>query len=121
MKLYPAEPGIRLQRAEALKLTQDTHGALRLWTQLAAPSNARHLAAKILCQLDQGDTIQVEPSFEPAVSQEFIHWYRALIAAGSDDLVLRINTHLDRLGRLLPTAGKILDQALAEAGDEAVV
>jgi tetratricopeptide (TPR) repeat protein len=121
IKLFPADPGVRLLRAEALTMIQDTPGALQLWQSLSLPSNARQLAAKLICQLADGQEVHLEPSFEPAVSQEFIAWYRALIAVGADKLVLTINSCLNQICQVLPRAGKILEQALDEAQNEAVI
>jgi glycosyltransferase involved in cell wall biosynthesis/Tfp pilus assembly protein PilF len=121
IKHFSRHPAILTLRAQALLYRQETAAALDLWRQLPALSNARHRAAQILCELVEDVSPNLHSVFEPAVSQEFITWYRHLIKAGADDLIHTLNRHMEQIRQILPSAGRILDQAFAEAENEAAV
>jgi tetratricopeptide (TPR) repeat protein len=121
-KHFPDEPRVLAQRAEALVLTQQVQRALLLWRR--CQGNDRAGAALVLCQLlsdeDLGPAKVVSPA-EPAVSQEFLRWYRRLLDYGAAPIVQAVNSKLDRLRTALPTASQTLEKALAEAAREAAV
>ncbi|TXT51796.1 MAG: hypothetical protein FD140_1437, partial [Limisphaerales bacterium] len=52
---------------------------------------------------------------EPAVSGEFLRWYRRLIEFGAEAAVTAVNGRLEELRAVLPTAAGRLAAALAEA------
>ncbi len=104
VKHCPDHPGNILQRAEALLLNSDVDSALPLWTKAHSPKNARHLAALVLCEFLSGDCHRSFPSAdETSVSQEFLKWYRQLIAAGAHGLVNQINEGMDTLRPVVPS------------------
>jgi tetratricopeptide (TPR) repeat protein len=117
IKQFPQERTISLQRAEALLLGERAAEALPLWRDACASSNdATHRAARILCELVAGEPAAAVPSGdEPAVSREFLKWYRRLITTGKTQTVAVLNDRIDRVAEVLPTTGKILEAALAEA------
>jgi glycosyltransferase involved in cell wall biosynthesis/Tfp pilus assembly protein PilF len=117
IKQFPQERTIALQRAEALLLGERAVEALPLWRDAGASSNdATHRAARILCELVAGEPAAAVPSGdEPAISREFLKWYRRLITTGKTQTVAVLNDRIDRVADVLPTTGKILGAALAEA------
>jgi tetratricopeptide (TPR) repeat protein len=115
LKYLPQEPWVVLQRAEALLLAQDVDGALALWQRLSAPMPPRAWAGRILCECLRGLPSTVPPNAEPAVSQELLGWYRRFLDWEAGDLVRAVNDHVPRLQQLLPTATRVLEQALLEA------
>jgi tetratricopeptide (TPR) repeat protein len=119
--LFPDHPVILWHRAEALLLTQNTQASLEIWERVASPSNARQMAAKILCQLVESKPCATNPGFESAVSQEFLKWYRVLIKLDADQMIQEVNDHISELIKVLPSAGKLLGYALAEARRDAAV
>jgi predicted Zn-dependent protease len=117
IKQFPQEQTIALQRAEALLLGERAAEAVPLWRDAGASSNdATHRAARILCELIAGEPVEaVASSEEPAISREFLKWYRRLLAAGNAQTVAVLNDRIDRVADVLPTTGKILGAALTEA------
>ena len=82
-------------------------------------SNPRQLAAWFLCELLCDGEPEIPPDLEPAVSREFLKWYRALLQAGAAGLIGSVHSRLDRLRLGLPLACQLLEQALVEAESEA--
>ena len=75
------------------------------------------LAAVVLAELAEGDLVSgVGFANEADVSREFIAWYRRLLATKAQKAVVAINGKLESLARVLPTASRMLKQALEEAG-----
>src|SRR5262249_9581229 len=118
IKLFPEDQTIIVQRAEVLLLSQEIDQALPLWRKSQTSSNARHLAALFICEtLSEGEGAAPQVR-EPAVSQEFLKWYRTLIGAGAAGVVGRLNSKSDVFSPVLPSASRVLEQALREAGNE---
>ncbi|HEY2951929.1 MAG TPA: glycosyltransferase [Verrucomicrobiae bacterium] len=121
IKLFPEDQMIIAQRAEALLLNQEIDQALPLWRRTQTSSNARHLAGLFICEALSDGECAVPEVMEPAVSQEFLKWYRALINAGASGAVGRLNNKSGALHAFLPSASRVLEQALLEAGNEVMV
>ena len=116
VKHFPKHPAILLQRAEALMLAQQAEAALPFWLEAHSPKGARHLAALTLCEFIAGDcSRQFPPADERLVSQEFLKWYRQLIACGANSLVSQLNERLGDLERILPGAVGALTAAMKKA------
>ena len=77
----------------------------------------RTLAALILCEAVEKPTTHApdEGADESLTSREFINWYQRLIKLQSRPLIERVNEQLEKLGRALPTAAKMIESALAES------
>ena len=118
LKQHPRSSSIRRQRSEALLLSGHITAALPLWIECAEDKpDARGLAAVILCQLAEDlTTTPCQAADEPAVSREFIKWYRRLIDVNRHDLLGRLNQRRSHLAQALPTAAELLRTALQEAG-----
>lgn len=121
LKFLPEEPWLVMQRAEALLLGQDIDGALQWWQRLAAPLHPRALAGRILCECLRDLDGTVSLTAEPAVSQEFLNWYRRLVQWQASEVVHAINDKIDALRSVLPTAVRVLEQALLEANRQTAV
>jgi len=112
---FPENPGLLLQHAEALLLGQNAERALPLWLKAHSAASARHLAAIVLCEVAAGaSSRQFAPADEPAVSQEFLKWYRQLIRFGAAALVRQLNSQLPALRNVLPSGAAALENALKE-------
>jgi len=115
---------IMAQRAEALMLSDDAAASAGLWERVASrnPNNVV-LAALIACE-NIGGTITHVPqqgAEEVAASRAFIGLYQRLIAAGAQNTVIGLNARMGQLGRVLPTAARILETAVAEANQPELV
>ena len=55
---------------------------------------------------------------EEQLSRVFIGWYQRLIGAGAPIAVAKVNSELDKLAVILPTAARMLRTAFAEAAAE---
>lgn len=114
----PQDPVLRLQRAEALLLSQDIATAQplweRLWSDEPRPST---LAALIFCQLagENATSLPSDPFGNGVTSRAFLDWYRKAVAAGARPSIERINARLERLEQALPEAARMLERVLAEA------
>lgn len=117
LHLFPKNPTIIAQRAEALLLAGDVEGSLTLWRQNASPAHPRARAAEILCESLSGQiAARVKGTAEELqVSQSLLEWYRKLLEVGAHELVSRINSALPKLAEALPTAAQVMSAALAEA------
>jgi tetratricopeptide (TPR) repeat protein len=121
IKHFPSDRGLLSLRAEALLLNQQIEPALSLWQRWQDPANARHGAALVLCQCLCGQEPTCPSDKERTVSQEFLKWYRKLISYGANAVVGALNGKLSLLKAAVPSATRLLEQALLEAGAEAAV
>ena len=116
MKHFPKHPAILLQRAETLLLGQQVEAALPFWVEAQEQGSARRLAALTICEFLTGHCRRRFASAdERLVSQEFLKWYRRLIAFGAHSLVRQLNERLAELGDILPGAVGVLTAALKQA------
>ena len=116
IKHFPQDRMLALQRAEALLLCERAAEALPLWRQAGASGAATPRAAQIVCELVAGGPVTaVATSDEPAVSREFLKWYRRLVRWGASGTVLKLNENVQVLRNALPTAVATLEAALSEA------
>ena len=117
-KALPDNPAVAMQRAEALMLNGHATEASGLWRNVwLSEPQPRLLAAWILCEV-AGSRVPHSPSAgedERTASREFIQWYQKLIVARAESVVEKINGQLDRLKHALPSAAKMLENALMEA------
>jgi glycosyltransferase involved in cell wall biosynthesis/2-polyprenyl-3-methyl-5-hydroxy-6-metoxy-1,4-benzoquinol methylase/tetratricopeptide (TPR) repeat protein/GT2 family glycosyltransferase len=119
---YPEDTRLLLQHAEALLLGQNAERALPLWLKAHARKSTRHLAAIVLCEIATGVSgHRISSAEEPAISQEFIKWYRQLIRFGAAVLVRQISSQLPALRCVLPSAAVALENALKGAPAAATV
>jgi tetratricopeptide (TPR) repeat protein len=118
---FPGEAQIFQQRVEALILHQDAQEALITLRRGCPLATAQLEAALVLCELLSGPGWSEFGSPETALSQEFLKWYRALIAWNASPIVNAINSRLARLREMLPSAARWLEQALLEANEQAAV
>jgi tetratricopeptide (TPR) repeat protein len=117
VKIFPAHAGIAEQRAQALLLSGRINEALPLWRQLAAGPNPSHRAALLVCEARLNLPIQPPaPELAARVNQEFVSWYRRLLAANAKKVVNVLNHRMDLLRPVVPGAVKMLEAAMAEAG-----
>jgi GT2 family glycosyltransferase/Tfp pilus assembly protein PilF len=116
IKHFPQHPAIKRQRAEALLLSQSSEEALTLWQEVPSPDSSRDLAAMIICEVIEGKCTRSLSTAERAkVGQEFLRWYRQLVAANATSIVSRLNDKLSEIGDVLPEVQKILEAALRDA------
>jgi tetratricopeptide (TPR) repeat protein len=114
---FPDDRAILLQHAEALLLGQNVERALPIWLKAHWPDSHRHLAAIVLCEVACGVANRRIPSAdEPAVSREFINWYRQLVQFGAAALVRQLNNSLPVLGAVLPSAAATLAVVVEHVG-----
>jgi hypothetical protein len=119
-KYFPDHPGLALQRAEALLLTQDAEGALPLWRQAHSPNNSRQLAAVVLCEFLTGNCQRRFPADEEAlVSRELVKWYRSLIAAGAHSCIARLHGRMEEVRSVAPGFAAVWDAANRQAREKA--
>lgn len=122
LKVLPAESAIIAQRAEALLLNQDPAAAKPFFKQLyTAENQARWLAGLILCEALDGNVTHTPqtPAETAATNQEFLNWYRRCLAAGTRDLIVRLNEQSAALQTALPETAQILQAVAAQAAEEA--
>jgi glycosyltransferase involved in cell wall biosynthesis/Tfp pilus assembly protein PilF len=116
-KTFPAHAGIAEQRATALLLSGRIDGALPLWRQLAGGPNPSHRAALLVCEARLNLPLQpAPPELAVRMDQEFLSWYRRLLAANAKKVVSVLNQRLDLLRPVVPAAVQMLEAAMAEAG-----
>ena len=118
LKHFPDNPIMIEQRAQVLLLSQRVEESLPMWHTLIAQPTARRHAALLLCQLAGGQRLAPPASEEPAVSAEFVEWYKALLQANAGSVIAAVNRRLDPLRQALPSAARILGQAVTEADKE---
>jgi tetratricopeptide (TPR) repeat protein len=117
IQLHSGDPELGWQRAEAQLLAGDADGAAVSLAILPNPG-ARARGVRTLCECLQGARPGVEPSLEPELSGALLEWYRTLVDRGASELVNRINESMALWGVALPTAARILGQAIEEAATE---
>jgi tetratricopeptide (TPR) repeat protein len=108
-------------RAEALLKAGRLSEALPLFRASASgqPTELPIRAAVILCEMAAQEKLtSVPPDIEAKLSRELIAWYRRLLATSARDTVLAINRRIGDLKKVLPTAGAMLEAAVAEAEPE---
>jgi tetratricopeptide (TPR) repeat protein len=116
-KLFPAHGGIAEQRAQALLLSGQIEEALPLWKQLGTGADASHRTALLICEALLDQPLQPVPNeMAGRVNQEFVSWYRRLLAMRAEKTVLALNQRVGPLRTVLPAAVRMLEAALAEAG-----
>jgi tetratricopeptide (TPR) repeat protein len=116
VKLHPNDPMIQEQRATALLLSGRAEEALTLWERLSTPFNPTHRAAVTICQsLLQRPLQDIPAHLASHVNQEFISWYRRLLAVNASQVIQRLNQHTKALRQIVPDAVRILESAFAEA------
>ena len=83
-----------------------------------APQHAVTEAAKILCQTSAGKPISlIDPDKEEIISTAFVHWYRRLLDYEAESAALKIADKIGSLIKTLPTATRILSEALTEPNE----
>ncbi len=92
-----------------------------LWRKAGSPTHPRHISARLICEIDSGRPAELprEAGNESLLSEEFLKWYRRLLEAGASRTISTLNTRLAQVRRLLPSVGRVLDQALREADQAA--
>lgn len=116
-KLHSGVPAILEQRATALMLSGEADVALTLWRGLDLKGNAAHRAAMVVCEtLAGGPVTPVPGGLAPAVNQEFIHWYRRLLGVNAERLVAVLHQRIDRWRAAVPSAARMIEAAISEAG-----
>ncbi len=110
---FPDNEEILKHRAIALLTAGRFEDALALFEK--APSDDDITTAAIyLCRLADGKAGQLAtPKNELAVSKYLTDWYRRLLVHDNEAAADRIAARLDAVETLLPTAGKVLRQAVA--------
>jgi glycosyltransferase involved in cell wall biosynthesis len=115
---------VAAQCAEALVLSGDTAAAAGLWEWIwNADRQSRTLAALILCETIESQTTHApdDGPAEQSASREFVVWYKKLAAMKANATLIKLNEQTDKLSRTLPTAAKLLERAMAEAGRSTAV
>jgi hypothetical protein len=121
VKHFPENLSLLRQRAEALLLSGNAIAALPLWQKLSSTQNPPSVAALVICEVVNDMTVRTLPrAEEPAVSQEFLKWYRRLLRAENTKLVHDLNDRLKSLKRILPSAATILEAAVLDAKETPV-
>jgi tetratricopeptide (TPR) repeat protein len=116
-KIFPAHAGITEQQAQALLLSGRIDEACPRWRQLAAGPNPSHRAALLICEARLNLPLTpVPPELAPRVNQEFLSWYRRLLAANARNVIAVLNQRLDPLRPVVPGAVQLIEAAMAEAG-----
>jgi glycosyltransferase involved in cell wall biosynthesis/predicted SAM-dependent methyltransferase/tetratricopeptide (TPR) repeat protein len=124
MRYVASDAVVAAQRAEALMLNGDSAAASELWEQIwNTGRQPRALAALILCETIDSQTTHApdEGRQEALVSQAFIAWYQRLIAMRAKTAITRVNEQTDKLSRVLPTAARMIEKALAESQSREIV
>ena len=116
IRQLPEDGAIVAQRAEALLLSQQPAAALPLWTRAVNGERPpRALAAQILCATMAVQPVEKLQSSleETAVSRAFVDWYRRLVTVGARDTIVHLNSRVDSLRPILPSAAVVLDGVIA--------
>ena len=118
IQYFPGDITLQAQRAEALLLAGKTAEALPLWRAVREKDGLpRSIAALLICAVCEGEKTSVPGSAaeEEQISRVFIGWYQRLLGAGARTVATRLNSDFEKIATPLPTAGKILRAAFAEA------
>ncbi|HUA69281.1 MAG TPA: glycosyltransferase [Candidatus Saccharimonadales bacterium] len=119
----PDDGVIVAQRAEVLLLNQDISAALPMWTRAINGQRPPHaLAARIICATASSQPVEgpQDQTEETAVSRAFVNWYRRLVTVGARDTVFRLNSQVEILRPILPSAATVLDGVIANMRKSAV-
>jgi tetratricopeptide (TPR) repeat protein len=120
-RLHPEHPEILLLRAETLVLAGNTKDALDLCRSGKVSTVALGSALTTACEASHQELLTtIEARQENNVSSEFLKLYRKLLTFNASEVVGRINTRLEELSQVLPSAASNLRAALTEAGLEPV-
>ncbi|HEX7862954.1 MAG TPA: glycosyltransferase [Verrucomicrobiae bacterium] len=112
------DPLLCEQRAEALLLNCEVPEALTFWRKTNHRTSPKCAAALMLCEAIQSAP-GTHPGFEePALSHAFIEWYRKLIAVNAVEPIQKLHTKLPKLAAQVPTAVKLLREAINTAETE---
>jgi tetratricopeptide (TPR) repeat protein len=116
IKIFPDDPTVLNQRAEALLLNQEVAQALPLWRRGQAAGSLRQRAAIVICELLTGDRQHhFTAAEEPALSQEVVHWYRQFIHVGAHALIHQLHERLETIRLTLPAFVRALEAAHRQA------
>jgi glycosyltransferase involved in cell wall biosynthesis/Tfp pilus assembly protein PilF len=116
IKHFRHEPGIILQRAEALFLAERMPQALPLWRDPRLPKHPRSDAARVLCELLVGGCqIEVPKEEEATISQEALKWYRRLIAVGAVGTVHALHEKIEVMRGIMPSFVAVWETATRRA------
>jgi Tfp pilus assembly protein PilF len=119
VKHYPRHEGIRGLRGETLLKAGRFREAQPYFQNSPLSGEPAAQAAVLMCRLAEGETPEsIGVEMEKKLSIEFVGWYRRLLAARSQQGVSKLNSRVDTLRKVLPTAAAMLEQALKE-GDAA--
>jgi Tfp pilus assembly protein PilF len=118
IKYFPHDPHIRKQRAEIWLLNGNAAEALTFWREAAGP---RSVAARLICEVVTGQTIEPLGEDQAAVSREFLNWYGRLVRWDTAGIILQLNENVHTLRNTLPTAVAALEAAFSEARQPATV
>jgi tetratricopeptide (TPR) repeat protein len=115
IRQLPEDTLIASQRAEVLLLSQKTMEALPLWANaINGVRPPRALAAQIICAtVTQRPVEKLQVSEEINVSRAFVDWYRRLVNAGARETILGLNSRVEGLRQILPSAAGVLDGVIA--------
>jgi|DewCreStandDraft_1066081.scaffolds.fasta_scaffold00095_95 glycosyltransferase involved in cell wall biosynthesis/FMN phosphatase YigB (HAD superfamily)/tetratricopeptide (TPR) repeat protein len=118
MRYQGADLAVRVQRASALLLSGEAGAALDLWQAIEQESpQPEAIAARLICTLvsqEKADPWQAQVE-EAAVSRAFLQWYQRLARVGTRQVLLALHETLAVWSAVLPTAGRVLEAAVAEA------
>jgi len=118
IKQHPTNRELLAARGETLLLTQQFVDALPFWRQLNG--HPRALSARLFCELMQGEfSIDGPPANEAQTSQEFLNWYRRMVAFRAAEGVAAAGERLEMLATVLPSAARALRHVLEQAAIEA--
>ena len=110
---YPENEDIIKHRAIALLTAGKFEGALELFEKEPSTDDIT-TAAIYLCRLADGKADKLSmPKNEIAVSKYLTDWYRRLLVHENETAADQVVSRLDDMESLLPTAGKVLRQAVA--------
>ena len=117
VKFCPDNSGISLARGEALMKSERLSEAVPYFKMEPHAGKPAAMSAIIFAELVAGNPLPAVPvDQEPIISREFIAWYRRLLAAKAQKTLMSVNSKVDVLRERLPTASRMLTQALNEAG-----
>jgi tetratricopeptide (TPR) repeat protein len=109
-------PEAQKQRGVALLTVGRFEEALPFFEK--APQHAVTEAAKILCQTSVDKPMSpIDPDKEEIISTAFIHWYRRLLDYEGESAAQKIADKIGSLKKTLPTATRVLSEALAEPNE----
>lgn len=112
---HPYNRAVLAQHAEAILLARTVQEALPLWSGLGDAADPRALAARVLCEVALGLSDDSQRlSLTKAVNDEYVGWYRRLIAFGAESTVMQMHKTVGDLERMLPNAAKVMQVVISE-------